>query len=527
MAYVPDELESELNCFFISGSRHDKDRIELQFGFDGLVSDADRQFSYIVDFVLFVPQSLNMIESPELLRTDIQSYVRLHTHVSNPDSETSFPRVQERLALLKRGLDLNNLRNFAVDFQGFLKGHDKKLREQLRSLASEVQPDPARLERLTGEMRDVLHVLEDFRSILKARHIDHRSSRDLIGERLSHDLILLNEYFSHLYVQYLGDLTSTARGSEALAPVVADIHVLATAEAAEREKCGFMLDDRGGPEALQEMELYPRRIGILKKYFQSPLFVREATSSLQKRLMLPVYALSAGLAALFFIMIQTYNSKTFEQRMGFNSALVLTLAIVAYVVRDLSKDLFRAYLFKRSGRWFADEKRTLFLKKLGREFRLGKISEFLRIFDSSRLPPLLKQARYSTEGGELEEELKEDTYHFKKHVKLDLKTLDSNREFPWGFREILRLRMDRYTTHMDDAFKKVYLVSRSGALTQKQAHRVYILHLAAWVRADAVQSDGKKFAPAFRAFQITMDKNGIQSCQQMSWKKDFGIPPTP
>jgi hypothetical protein len=524
MAYVPDELESELNCFFISGSRHDKDRIELQFGFDGLVSEAIRDFSYIVDFVLFVPQSLNMIESPELLRLDIQSYVRLHTHVSNPESETSFPRVQERLTMLKRNLDLNNLHNFAVDFQGFLKGHSKKLRGLLKSIVRESDVEPERMNRLMGEMRDVLHILDDFRSILKARHLEHRSSRDFIGERLNHDLILLNEYFSHLYVQYLGDLSAAARGESALAPVVHDIHELAAAEGAEREKSGLMTDERSGSQAV---DMYPRRVGILKKYFQSPLFVRDSTSSLQKRLMLPVYALSAGLAGLFFLMIQLYNARTFEERMGFNSALVLTIAIGAYVVRDISKDLFRAYLFKRSGRWFADEKRTLFLKKNGREFMLGKISEFLRIFDTSRLPPLLKQARYSTEGGELEEELKEDVFHFKKRVKLNLKTLDTNREFPWGFREILRLRMDRYMTHMDDAFKKIYFVSRTGSLAQKQAHRVYILHLAAWVRADPKQSEGTKFAPSFKAFQIILDKNGIQSCQQMSWKKDFGIPPTP
>jgi hypothetical protein len=522
-----DELQAELNCFFISAGRHDKDRVELQFGFDGLLSSSEDEFSYIVDSALFVPKSLGLSDFEQSVRQDFQSYVRLHSHVSNPDSLTSFARVDERLKILKAHLRTENLRNFAIDFQGFLKANDKKIRTQLRKLISKKEVSPQDSRSIEAELTEVLHLLDDFRSILRARHLDGKRPEDVLENRIDHDLILLNEYISHLFVQYLGDLYTVTIGVAHLQTVAELLAKISTQEAHFRIKNHYVIEERTQPDSSKLFDLYPRRIGILKKYFQSPLFVKDSTSTLERRLLVPVYGMAAAMAASWAIMVQLYQYQNLHQRVGINSIALIAVGVMAYVAKDLMKDFMRRYLMKKGGRWFPDETRKLFLVKNKKQKNLGKIGESIRVFDSEKLPLALKNIRYKKATARLERELGEDILHLKKRVTLDLNTLDSQREFPWGFREIIRIKLDRYMTQMDDAFKKMYFVSQNGFPSTKQTHRVYHLHLATWIQAQHKDPSSKLTKPAFKVFLLTIDKTGILSCEALDWVQSGEIPPTP
>ncbi|MEO5667889.1 MAG: hypothetical protein ABIR96_07520 [Bdellovibrionota bacterium] len=525
----PDDLHAELNCFFVSAGRHDKDRIELQFGFDGLLSSRENAFSYTVDSVLFLPKSLSLSYDQAGIREDIQSYVRLHTHVSNPESLTSFVRVDERLKLLKNDFNDETLRNFGIDFQGFLKANDKKIRTKLRQLSTCIVDEVSGqdLEALRLELREVEHLLEDFRSIIKARNLEGYLPDDLFDRKLDHDLLLLNEYLSHLFVQYLGDLYAVTVGAPYLQSISDVLKMIANDEAKMREKNRFVLDERHGPTSSRDFDLYPRRISILKKYFQSPLFIQESSSSLETRMLIPVYSVAAALAAGFAIMVQLYQARSLGERVGINSIALISIGVMAYVAKDLLKDWMRKSLLKTSGRWFPDENRKLFLVKQNKKVKLGQIGESLKIFDSEKLPEKLKEIRYRSATDRLERDLGEEVLHLRKRVTLDLDALETQREFPWGFREIIRIKLDRQMTQMDDAFKKMYFINRLGFPAQKQTHRVYHMYLATWIRAQNGDPLSPAVKPAFKAFLLSMDKTGILSCEPVSWDINGEIPPTP
>lgn len=521
-----EELQAELNCFFISAGRHDKDRVELQFGFDGLLSSVDEDFSYVVDTALFVPKSLGMSDLEPTIREDIQSYVRLHTHVSNPESLTSFARVDERLKHLKQDLSDETLRHFAIDFQGFLKANDKKIRKILTKIVTTSKSEGLNVEikSIENEVAEVIHLLEDFRSILKARHIENKFPEDVAHHKLDHDLILLNEYISHLIVQYIGDLYSLTIGSVELQDLAQKLTQFSQEEARLRASHQYIIDERHNPDASRDFDKYPRRISILKKYFQSPLFVQNSSSPLEKRLLIPVYAMAAAMAATWAIMVQLYQFQNIQQRVGINSIALISIGVAAYVAKDLLKDFLRKFLMQKGGRWFPDDTRKLFLVNKNIKTKLGNIGESIKIIDSEKLPEELKKRRYSTANSKLEIALGEDVLHIKKHVQLNLKVLDHQKEFPWGFREIIRLRLDRYLSHMDDAYKKMYFVNKTGFPTQKQTHRIYQLHLATWIRAQHKKNEHLNIRPTFKAFLLTLDKSGILSCESLDWDK-MGIPP--
>jgi hypothetical protein len=244
-------------------------------------------------------------------------------------------------------------------------------------------------------------------------------------------------------------------------------------------------------------------------------------------MLIPVYAVAAAMAASFAIVVQLYQVQTLEERVGINSVALLSIGVLAYVAKDLMKDWARKSLLKTSGRWLPDETRKLFLLKKNKRVKLGQIGESLKIFDSEKLPEALKRIRYRSATDRLERELGEEVLHLRKRVTLDLEALETQREFPWGFREIIRIKLDREMTQMDDAFKKMYFVNRHGLPTQKQTHRVYHLHLATWIRAVSTDPLAPIVRPAFKAFLLSIDKTGILSCEPISWDKNGEIPPTP
>jgi len=511
-----DELLPELNVFFVAGSRHDKDRIEIQIGFDGLLPESKGRFVYDVDSLVFVPKTLGLHDVTDIqaLRQEFQSYIRLHTHVTNPKNDSSLLRVKERLLELKKSLNMESLRFFAIEFEGYLKGQTKRFKK-----------NPLTPAQMTHDLDAIEFVLTDYRSVMKARGVeDHHVDNEARGT-VEHDLVALNEYLSHVYTQYLSELYYVVRMSAEVTPLSDIVEKHLKAEAQVRKAHGYLIEEHHGPDKSKDEDLYLRRIGLLKKYFQSTLFVISKGEVYQQKLLIPVYAVSAALAASWAIMIQLYQVRTMTERVGINSIALIAVAVAAYVFKDVMKDSFRRYFFKRSTSFFPDFQRKLFLRTKEATLPIGKIKEYIRTFDSEKLATAIKKNRYAVKGGELEEYLNEEVIHFKKRVTLHLDTLSKESEFPWGIREIIRYRLDRFLISMEDSFKRVHLISTSGIPSSRHSHRVYHVYFAVWIRHRKAHSVGHAVvSPAFKAFRVTLDKTGVIDCKQIPWDKDCPPP---
>ena len=524
VVHQTDDVLPELNCFFISASRHDRDRIELQLGFDGLLKSNEDDFTYDIDFVLFTPKSLGLreVEGSQQLRQEFQSYIRLHTHTSNPDSQTSILRVRDRLGQLQVNPSIGNIRLFAIEFDGFLKAQIKKLRRDFATVVDEKD----RLA-LRHSIEDLRSLMAQMRAILKQHGVQGSVAEDHRPQSIERNLLLLNEYISHDYVHLLVQTHYAAiEASDRMSELLPILDEIARTEAQTRRLYHLPLEERRGPTSSQEIDNYPRRVSLLKKYFQKTLFVDVDSEGLQDRLLLPVWGISAALAAAFAIMVQIYQARSVAERVGINSVAVITVGVLAYVAKDIMKNFLRMSLLKPgASRFFADYKKTLWVKREDGRKKLGNIEEYVRLFDSEKLPEDLATVRYANVGGDMEQALHEDILQFRKKVTLQLSQLETNREFPWGIREIVRFRFDRLLTNMEDAFKTLHLLSATGAPTIRQGHRLYHLYLATWIRRS--ESDGPTLRPSFQAFRISLDKTGVLACDPVEWRGEAGIPNPP
>jgi hypothetical protein len=526
-----DDLLPELNCFFLTGSRHDRERVEIQIGFDGLVPAQNRRFGYDVDFLLFVPRTLGLfdVDDNQILRQEFQSYVRLHSHVSNPYSETSLLRVKERFSFLKNNLNFENLRFFAIEFEGFIKGQTKRAKKR-----------PEESRHTASELPSILNILSELRQLLVDKGLFGLSAEASPRGTLEHDLLLLNEYVSHVYVQYLVEVLKSLKDSaQDDDPLVVGFQNAMVQESQVRLAYNFYVDTPElSQQATEDEEVYLRRISLLKKYFQKTLFVSTQGKTLQTRMLIPVYGISAAIAATWAIMVQIYQVTNVQQKVGINSILLIATGIAAYVAKDIMKDFFRKYFLKKSSKLFPDFDKKLFIRRKKIKRLIGNIKEYIRTYDSTQLPEELSELRYSVKGGEIERYLNEDVLHFKKEVDLDLKHLETHKDFPWGMREIMRYRFDRLLHSMEDPYKKMNLLTNSGAPSSRLGHRLYHVYICTWIRPISGTSKKAKTSnflknhfpsikPAFKAFRITLDKTGILDCKQMEWRKGSEIPPVP
>jgi len=484
----------------------------------------DRRFQYDVDFLLFIPKSLGVreLEESALLRQDFQSYVRLHTHVSNPNSATGGLRVRERLQQLTENPSLDNVRVFAIEFDGYIRAQIKKVKKEIGRLEKRPEDRPT----ILLEIEDLAQMMRQMREVFAKSRLEGKIADDFEPHTVDRNLLLLNEYISHDYVHFLVDLHYASLAAPDSGEIMALLDRLSAEESNVRRTYSLLLEERRGPQASNAFDLYPRRVSLLKKYFHKTLFVDVTGKTLQTRLLIPVYSISAALAASWAIMVQLYQAQTIQQRVGINSILFITVAILGYVAKDIMKDFFRRYFYKTSSKFFPDVERTLWVQRGKKRHKLGAIQEYLRIIDSEKLPEDLAKARYSTNGGDMEQSLHEDVLHFRKRVELELSHLETKAEFPWGLREIVRFRFDRLLHSMEDAFKTLHLLGPSGGPSIRQGHRVYHIYLAAWIRRTE-RVGGQATKPAFKAFRVTLDKSGVLGCESVKWKKLFGIPSVP
>ncbi|HVJ65554.1 MAG TPA: hypothetical protein VM901_09890 [Bdellovibrionota bacterium] len=506
----PGDASSYSDVFFISCDRHDKDRIEVQFGFDGLVDSTEKFFNFDIDFVVFSPKTLGLLESQsvESIRAEFQSYFRLHSYVSNPDSEFSVDRVLERLEVLKEDFDVRYLRLFAVELDGYLKGQKRKVKNHLMLYKKKAFSTEGAL----ADLEEVRQVISRFREIPQS----FRAKDEEHAQKFLADFELLNEYASHLYVQFLAMTDAQLKEFDVSHPIKHKAQSLGVEEAAFRAQKSLLLGDMDSSwHHNRKEDLYLRRISSLKKYFHRALFIQVTSNSLERKLFVPVYGMSAALAAAWTIMVQLYATRNMIDGVEISTLAVISVGILAYVAKDIMKDFFRRYFYQSGRRWVPDFERKLFAKTYKKPKYIGMIREYLRFLDTSELRKEIVEQRYAVEGGEVERALGEDIVHFKKKVSLDLTNMDYDDQFPWGLREILRMRLDHLTVSMEDAHKRLPVLYSSGQLEERMGRRLYHIYVVAQIRARG--KGAQDFAASVKAYRVTLDKNGVIQTTQIPW----------
>lgn len=492
--------------FFIRGNRHDKDRIEVQIGFDGEIDTRYSSFEFDTDFILIAPRSFGLSETDDIdtIREEFQSYLRLHTQIATKDFQHKTIRVQDSLNQFSSKFTEESLRHFALEIESFIKNLIRKLKKLQHSSEAEL------IKESLEKVKEVYYILLQFRNILKGRGLQGKKAVQYPSESIDYDILLLNEYLSHHYVALLVNLDKLAKGVHGNKLVHEEIVQMSKEEAQIRKVYALLLDERDVENQAKNEERYIRKINLLKKYFQRSVFINTKESSREKKLLIPVYGVSAALAATWAILIQIYQMGSFPQRMGFNTIAFVMIAVFAYVIKDIMKDSFRKYFYRSSQKYFPNYVKKLYFSRGPNRIKLGSVKEFLKVSNTKSLPEHLKSMRHSLES--YSNIIDEDALIYRKRTKLNLSKLKLGDTYTWGLREVIRIKFDRYMSRMDDSHIDLNMLSPEGIPIQKLGHKVYHIYLGIHL-SSSPKIYSKIPVQKFKLFRISLDKNGVIKCK--------------
>jgi len=492
---VPQGKDASL--YFLTAKVHDNDRIEIQFGFEGRKKTKNKRIEYDATFVFISPNNIGLArdDNSKSILKNFQSYLRLHTCAINHKQKSS-QRIADQLKKLKNDFSISQLSIFALEIEAYLKSLKRKI---------ELIKEPSRnvYEKHKAEINEAMAIMSHFRENIFQKHKNS-------------DIKLLDEYLSHLFVQFLSQTHKSLPGIEKNT-----VATYLVKEKEHRKNENYWLAELDNSEKTRSKneESYLRRVTLLKKYFQSDAFVETKTSQLENRLLIPVYGISAALAATWAILIQVHQFKNMNELVGINTISFIGVAIFAYVIKDIAKDFFRKYFLQSSKKFFADNKKKLYHK----EKKIGKIDEHLSVLDENELSSRLLKARYFGKQNSLEKRIGEVFLAFKKKYTLNKKHFKIDQDYSFGLREVMRIRFDKSRPFMEDSIRELSYLNEDASVSHSEIKKTYRTYIATWLNPRENPEENM----LFKVFRIKMDKDKITECKEVMWEKAKGTLPPP
>lgn len=508
-------------------SRHDHHNIEIKTVFEL----AGRSFESETDIFIFIPRSFELqTVGMDELQSDLRARVRLAVPVSGEQGASALSSAREALKRVVEHIhEAHDLGEVVVEGAHPLADELVNAAKDLCAVVSETlkQSSVDQIRHLfLGHslmstpgacLKSLQDLIEDVRSkgsiISEVRKLLWNPSTNTIGV-----LHLLDEYLSHLYVQYLATIRfeidrlneipenlDTIEHARLKNELCSSLDQLQEAEAAHRNALGLIREEQNVDEIDRERRLV--RISHLKKYFQSSTFLDLSRRTPQKKVgefFATAGTLMAGvIAAMFEIFGRRHAAEVAVQGM-----FVIALGVGIYVLRDRLKDWLRNFLSEKARKYLPDCEQQLWANNKS----IGFVKEWFRTYSKKKLPSQVLEMRKRASANEMESRLSEDVFHYHKIQALsEMPAVMESGNGTKALHENIRICFDRYLKNMDDPFKEVMELDSWGRLKQSKSHRVYHFYLVATTKFSTAAG---KVAHDL-CYRIVLDKSGIVRLEEI------------
>lgn len=321
------------------------------------------------------------------------------------------------------------------------------------------------------------------------------------GEPVEQHLLMIDEHLSLLLEKYL---TSLLRSLDE------DLHregyrrVVDALVREERYRVERNYPSRPSEvETEQQLEEYVYREKMLKKYSSEALFFDVHRRNVARQVEHLLYALAAGIAMVIATGIAFFG----QTRFGNLTASLFVLLVVAYMLKDRVKDLFREVLKRKIAGRFSDRKTRIRDPKKNR--KIATIRERTSYVSESRLPEALRILRGR---GYFERALhafeEEQVLLYAKEAHLNARRIDSLHNRIEGLADISIIDLDPFFRHLSVQYGFVPTVRAGRKVDLHRVKRMYHLNLIV-----AYESPRESVA---RRFRLIVDARGIKRIEPIS-----------
>lgn len=507
---------------------HDATHVELKLDYG--LPDGGRRARYQVCIFAFFPGSLNIHPLSYTKRDfyrDINAYVRFKTpdlsldELLDLDGDSSplarlerlrrtvtNPREGARPDSLWEDEVLEEAKLFGCLARSYMRDKQRRLDEFMRVAVQDTAGFYDRDRLLDGNRRflgkaDAL--LTEYRRVVQ----DFLRAQLTLSKRVRAGLCDVDEYLSHEFERtFCVLLEQCQQHDEVLAERLReDVLEALRAERVHRVENQY----HPGPQEGAAAEVFVHRSRLLKKFVSSALYLGVRRSIPEQRYADWVGALAAGLAMLFATLAAYFLDANVARTVDVQ---ILVLIVGIYIFKDRIKELVKRN-FKRTGLWiFPDVESILYDPGSGR--RIGTIRETTRWVSTDALPEVVEKVRrfQSMTHRELRAATGETVLRYDKAVTLRTEDIRETHTRRGDVNDILRIRLDQFLRHTDDAKIPLRTLSEDGEdLVTLRGRKAYSINLIVRYQAKGEEAYVEKI-------RILLDRKGVKAVQTV-------LPPCP
>jgi hypothetical protein len=264
-----------------------------------------------------------------------------------------------------------------------------------------------------------------------------------------------------------------------------------------------------------DKESFSMRLSYLKRRVSQVLYLnlQEKKSFFSKSqlayMLAAAFAASWALLANIFIWYKLgfggYQSLS-ESALGVTGFLILLAFIGSYILKDRLKDYGRQRLQRGLLSFLPDHSEKVWYEDhSGQKHTIGKVSEYQDFVKPELLPPEIVHQRHFKLGKKLAEY--EDIIHYHKSISLNDRKIKNISSDLSSIKDIIRLNVKRFISHLDDPVKNFCSFDNKGNLIKVELPKVYyfdmIFHYSQKLRS------GKILQTAIDSKRILLNKKGV------------------
>lgn len=467
---------------------HDRFQIELKFDYP--LSPSRPREEIRVETFCFLPSMLRLNSSTygkDKFYQDLQTYTRYGTprisleKLLEPANELSpFCRVARAKNEFAGGtpppqaaeLVVYELRLLACIF----RAETRDRRNLILDLLS--KPQPA-LKDYEDAAYLAAHFMADSARVLgRVRELQREFLSPHLPDEIAKAFAYVDEAMSvqwegvsgKLYQQFAQVLPQAPAGAETgirCAEAARHLAAVMAGEEAYRRQAGYatVVDASAGAAAGRANEFFLYRMGVLKKFAQSTLFLSVHTHQGSRPLLFSLQAVAAMLAMLAYLILVLLFIPNLQD---FNLPALLLFA-TAYAFKDRIKDALKQFFSQRMTGWLRDRETEL-IDHGPSKAPVGNVAEAFSFVEPRRMPQEVLALRAQDRLAELTEEgAPETVFKYEKAIRLYADQVFKIHRRVDRLNEILRLSIRNLLLHMDEPKKGLLLLDSMEPEARKTA----------------------------------------------------------
>lgn len=497
---------------------HDRKQFELKLEYQP--SGTDDESQYFVEAIFFVPRALNISADTwprEAFYGDLHNYVRFKTPVLSFEEtltgdHSPLVQLEQRITFGLLGAETEvvyDAKMLSCVLRGALRRFSKLMRLRCAKMkwavddAGEASPSEEVRTLSRTAIDSTLRILQRFRAAIEGIKTKYPLSAKTLAS-----LRLVDEYLSLLVEQYFRrtvaqmELLPRTKGFLDVRRELMDVVI---ADERYRKKNG--LSSVIEPDT--DNEEYTHRVSFLKKFCMNILFLDVQRSGSRKRWEEVLFALAAGLAMAFALLVGLFAQTRYPQ-VSFNFFVV---AVIGYMLKDRIKEGLRRLLASYAGK-FLYERSTRILDPVTHD-EIGVCKEKVDYARAVEIPDAIRSLREEDDLitaalGELPESI----IRYRKRIVLQSDMLPRVADgIVSGVTDIIRVNVERFLHDMDDPdYTLDYVDLEDFSVERLRAAKAYRIDVAFRFSVD----DGQHQETTVKLVRLVLDRNGIKRMRELT-----------